>query len=407
MRKLIIIESSCVGAAYTGNAAKLLGYEPIFLTDSYGSQGDLLEQMKKFNLINCDTSSVDNMLSSLKQSNITDIAAVITLCDTTIMLAVELAELLNVPSINPAAKILKDKGDVISLIPEYSPPSIVFDIKDIPYDKIAALTKEYKRVIFKACCSSGGHGSFILDKIEPNILNEKLKLAGIPGYLKPEKWIAQGFMDGYLVSLEGYVEKGKPFFFGFSGRRKIGMTECVNIFPIDAELSLKAQARSKEAVTKLLERSQFNHGYFHIEFMATKDDAYLIDANIGRVGGGGLSQQLAIAYDISPETLYRHILALTLQHPYEEGSKIFTKPSKKTWSVMYGIPKEAILKKVTLPPQFPNFHTRLIEYGALVPPVGISNYSWIGIVSGEASDVEKFSSLIEINTSEGNFFATF
>ncbi|CAE6876541.1 hypothetical protein R69746_08812 [Paraburkholderia aspalathi] len=74
---------------------------------------------------------------------------------------------------------------------------------------------------------------------------------------------------------------------------------------------------------------------------------------------------------------------------------------------MYGIPVQASIRNIALPDGFPNYHIRILEYGTSVSPMGVDNYSWIGIVSGEAEQVEKYAPEIEIETSEGKYRAVF
>lgn len=407
MNTLVIVESACVGAAYTANAAKQLGYRPLYLADGHNSQGETLTQMKQFDLLMCDTNSVTAMEIALKKTDVADIKAVISLCDTSIMNAIELAERLGVKSIHSIAKRLKDKGEVFALIPEFSPPSIVFDKNNIPFGELKTLAITSEKILFKACCSSGGYGSFTLNKNELDQLPKKLEIANIPVHLKPEKWIAQSFIEGRLVSLEGYISNKTPFFIGFTGRKKIGMTESVVIFPVDNELNTTVREKIKNSVTCLLQRSGFKYGYFHVEFIVTSEDAFLIDANIGRIGGAGISEQFAIAYDTEPTMIYRHILLLSLEQRDENGSQIFKKPMKNTWSAAYGIPIEATLKRVILPKNFPNYHIQILDNDTIVPTMGTDNYAWVGIVSGEARSVEKYTPLIKIETDKGTFNAIF
>jgi hypothetical protein len=71
--------------------------------------------------------------------------------------------------------------------------------------------------------------------------------------------------------------------------------------------------------------------------------------------------------------------------------------------VMYGVPVEAALSSVSLPDSFSSYHTRILDYGATVPPMGKDNYAWIGIVSGSVGTIERDVGAIEIATSAGSF----
>lgn len=407
MENLVIVESSCVGTTYTGRAAESLGYQPIFLTDPTIDQGETQERMKEFEVIHCDTSSVSSMVSALSKADISNVTATISLCDTNIMASIDLADVFGAKSIDKTARSLKDKGNVYRLVPEYSPPSIAFDSHSIPFDKLKQFFAEYGRIIFKANCSSGGHGSFLLDDYDEDVIKQSIAGSGIPSHLKPDQWMAQVAIDGELISLEGYSHHGTIQFIGFSGRKKVGMTESIVIFPYAEQISRHVQAQAKEAVSILLSRAGFMNGYFHVEFLITNKNAYLIDANIGRIGGGGMSEQFASTFGANPDDIYRHILALSLDSTDLDGQRLYNQANFKTWSAMYGVPEKATVNKVIVPDDFPCFHTRIISYGTTVPPMGVDNYSWIGIVSGRKEDVDHYASQIVIETSEGIFKAVF
>jgi biotin carboxylase len=407
-KRILFVESSCVGAAYSAEAAIDLGYSPVFLTDLVASQGDTRKQMSRYDCVECDTRSVDAILAAIEEARLDGIHFVTSFNDSYLMNAVALARRMNVGGLCPAVERLKDKGEVYALVPDFSPRSLLFSSDDIPFDAIKELLDSSGAVIVKARRSSGGLGTLTLRSGEEvNRLPRRLSESGIPDHLSPDLWLAQEFTDGELVSLEGYVIDGAVKFLGFSGRKKIGMSESVIMFPWDENLSPEAINEAKRALVELVNRSGFNNNYFHVEFMMKGSRAFLIDANMGRIGGGGLSEQVAIAYGISPRTLHVHMLTLSVEGKDMAGHETFKAAPRRTASALYGIPVQAQLKSVQLPDSFSCFHTQILDAGEIVPAMGTSNYAWIGIVSGDIDRAMEETAKIKINTSEGEFAAIF
>jgi hypothetical protein len=407
-KRIVFVESSCVGAGYLAAAALELGHSPLFLTSPSFSQGDTRACIARHRFIECETSDVEAMAAVLtREVDPREVELITSFSDTCLGVAAQLARRLSVRGLGEVVEQLKDKGRVYEWVPEYSPPSVVFSAQSIPEEAIRELVRAHGPVMVKGRRSSGGLGAFVLrDASEVGGLQRLIAASPIPGHLAPELWLAQAFVDGRLVSLEGYVSGGRPVFLGFSGRKKVGMSESIIMFPWDEELPRPAMAHAREAVTALVERSGFDNAYFHVEFMLTEDRAFIIDANMGRIGGGGLGQQLAIAYGITPEEVHRHALALelaggrSLEGPYRGAPRA-------TSSIMYGVPVQATVQEVTLPEPFEGFHTRILDYNQVVPPMGQDNYAWIGITSGVRGRIESETAKIQIQTDKGRFSATF
>ncbi|HVG18343.1 MAG TPA: hypothetical protein VNI02_04770 [Blastocatellia bacterium] len=407
-KRIVFVESSCVGAGYSAEAAIDLGYDPVFLTDLVASQGDTRMQMAKYECVECDTRSVDAMKAAIEKARLDNIHFITSFNDSYLMNAVALARRMNVKGMCPAIERLKDKGEVFGLLPDFSPPTVVFASDDIPFEAIERLLASSGAVIVKARRSSGGLGTLTLRSSEEiNRLHRHLSSTQIPDHLSPELWLAQEFTAGELVSLEGYVIDSAVKFLGFSGRKKIGMSESVIMFPWDENLSREAMNDARLAITQLVHRSGFNNSYFHVEFMIKGARAFLIDANMGRIGGGGLGEQVAIAYGISPRMLHVHMLALSVEGRDAAGDEMFKAAPRRTASTLYGIPVQAQLKSVHLPDSFSCFHTQILDAGETVPAMGTSNYAWIGIVSGEIERALEETAKIRIHTSEGEFSAVF
>jgi hypothetical protein len=408
-KTVVFVESSCVGAGYIAAAAIELGYSPLFLTSPSFSQGDTRACVARHRFVECDTSNVEAMAAALtRQAGIGEVEFITSFSDTCLGVASRLARQLSVRGLGEVVETLKDKGAVYEWVPEYSPPSVVFSARAIPEEPIRELLRTHGPVMVKGRKSSGGLGAFVLrSPSEVGNLGQLIASTAIPGHLAPDLWLAQAFVEGTLVSLEGYVSGGRPVFLGFSGRKKVGMSESIIMFPWDEELPGAAMDHAKEAATALVKRSGFDNGYFHIEFMLKDGKAFIIDANMGRIGGGGLGQQLAIAYGTTPEAVHRHALQLGLTGKLPEGAAPYQGAPRATSSVMYGIPVQATVLDVKLPEPFDGFHTRILDYHQVVPLMGQDNYAWIGITSGVRGQIELETSKIEIQTDKGRFSATF
>lgn len=398
----LFVESSCVGAAHTAEAARALGYEPIFLTDRSFSQGDTRAQILRYSYRDCQTSSVAAMVSAARL--VGPVAAVTSFSDTCLINASQLARTLEARGLDPAVERLKDKWEVYELIPDHSPQTCVFTLPDIPVDALTEMLARHGTVIVKGRKNSGGQGSVVLrSPADVPGLAAALAAAPIPAHLGPDQFMAQAFIDGTLVSLEGYVSQGTPTFLGFSGRHKIGMSESRILFPYDDSIPERARERAYRALRDLFTRAGMRRGYFHVELMVASDDAYVIDANVGRVGGGGLGQQIAIAHGIPPEEVHAHALGLSIGHEVAAPAAYRDGPQTKTISVMYGIPVDAEFQSVTLPPGLPGYHTTILDTPQRVPAMGIDNYSWIAIASGPDGPLQDWLANVVIHTSQGEF----
>lgn len=398
----LFVESSCVGAAHTAEAARGLGYEPLFLTDRAFSQGDTRAQILRYPYIECQTSSVAALALAAQKGN--GIEAVTSFSDTCLMNASQLARTLRVRGLDTAVERLKDKWEVYQLIPEHSPPTLAFTRSQIPVEALGEMIVRHGQVMVKGRRNSGGQGSITLRTAdELRGLADLLSTTPIPAHLGPDLFMAQAFIDGVLVSLEGYVSDGQPVFLGFSGRHKVGMSEARIMFPWDDKVPASTRDRAYQAVRDLVSRAPLERGYFHIEFMVSDEHAYLIDANMGRIGGGGLGQQIAMAYGLSPEEVHAHALGLSVGDHVPAPVAYRHAPQQQTISIMYGMPVEAEFLSLELPPNLPGYHTTILDAPQRVPAMGTDNYAWISIASGMDGPLQGWINEIVITSAVGNF----
>lgn len=268
MKKIILIETSDIGARYTGKAVRELGFEPLFLCQLSNYQGDTLAQLKEFLHIDIATQDAQKLFSMIQTCGIRQIAGVITFLDSRLEIATELAELLGTAGHEPAILPLKDKAEVYSLIPEFTPPTILVSASDLDFKGICAFIEENEKCILKPRKTAGAVGVLTLTEA-PNLqeLTKHFQTTAIPEFLCPDQWILQKFVKGDLYSLEGFVTDTKTTCLGITGRRKVGHTESVASFPEDQNLPAFIVNEAQQACKELLRRAGIKNSYFHIEFL--------------------------------------------------------------------------------------------------------------------------------------------
>ncbi|AJC48732.1 hypothetical protein IB642_01350 [Allofrancisella guangzhouensis] len=223
-----------------------------------------------------------------------------------------------------------------------------------------------------------------------------------------KEWLAQPFIKSDLCSLEGFVINNKVNYIGLSMRSRVGCTESQNIFPAESEVSTETYVLLTKALEKLVERSNYNKGYFHCEFLVHNKKIYLIDANFGRVGGGCIALQIAASIGRNVEEVYAHVLAVTFLLTDKVDETLYTRNKIKTLSILYGIDQEAkFIDLLRKKPYGKTQHIQLVRQGAILQPVGVNNRSWIGILIGEPDIVLEEIKFILIETNKGTLKPVF
>jgi hypothetical protein len=323
------------------------------------------------------------------------------MADTRLRVAAEAALELGTRGNDPAVIRLKDKASVVDLVPSFGPPSLGFERAAVPVAEIENIRKQSPQgqVILKPVCGAGALGTFVAASTEDVAgIAARIERMHLPAHLA-DKWLAQAFIAGELISLEGFVTRAGIRFLGFTSRRKVASTESAARFPIDRALpeSLKLKARS--AVTELIGKSGFSRGYFHVEFISSGGDCWLIDANMGRVGGGAIAEQLAISFGSTPLAVFRHILEVTLTGT--ASSDPYAGEPIESYAIFYGVDRMSHILDVSLPESSGCLHTRILGEGAVAPPMGENDWAWVGILSGQTSAVEQTIRDMRIQTESG------
>lgn len=378
-KRIVVIETSAVGARYTGLAIRQLGFEPLFvLGNLMHYHGDTRRQLLGFDGVTC-ANSRDAQAVCRALSGTPDIVAVTSLLDSRLAVAVRVAAMLGIRGPDPALVELGDKAAVARLLPEYSPQSVV--VRDgSPLAPALAVLADVEQVLVKPC--RGGSevpGAVFLQQAEQDIAH--YVAAQAPAV---DAFLIQPYLPGRVLSVEGYVQDGTCHFLGFSLRKRIGRTEAANLFPGDRHLAEPVRAHIQRAISLLVRRAGVRDGYFHSEFMVDADHVWLLDANIGRIAGAAIAIQMACAFALDPVALFAHVVAvgcLASRSPLPLGEP------EQTLSLCYGLAEPARLEHIELPPLWDLHHTQLCDAQAEIPAMGGNNRAWLGLVAGPLATV--------------------
>jgi ATP-grasp domain len=401
-KKIVVLETSDVAARYTGLAIRELGYTPLFLLsglDQY--QSDPRQQLMEFDLMECvsttDTNLVTQALSGIANDSI---EAVVTMLDSRITIAQQVAMQLNVKGLDPALRQVSSKAEVTNLIPEYSPCSITVQTDDDLFSALKTLP-QLRHLIVKPSRGAGALGFCAFDDLQKNGVDQiSLHIQKQADLLHVDTFLIQEKCLGKLVSLEGYVTNGICHFLGFSLRKKIGQTESVNLFPGDEYLTPVVREMAKSAVTTLVERSGLKQGYFHSEFIVDEQIVHLIDANFGRIAGAAISEQMAISFGIDPVKQFVHAIAVGC---LGETRSLDIQRLQESLSICYGLIDRAELKKIEFPQKWDLRHTQLLDEKTEIPAMGGDNWAWLGLASGLTEQVLEQIDRVRIITNNGTF----
>jgi predicted ATP-grasp superfamily ATP-dependent carboligase len=395
MKRIIFIETSDVGAFYTAEGSRRLGYEPLFVCNINNIQGDTRLQIEnefsKGNVIDVDTTSIEKIKSALIKSNINfdNIIGVMTFLDSRLELSIQLAKELDCSfQLDSAILNLKSKSRVQELIPEYSPKSITFKTNNIPYDSINERFKETEKIIIKPTKLAGAIGAEIFNKENYLEVGSAIHKIKIPEYLNENEWICQDFIEGQLLSIEGFVRNKNITYLGISDRSKVGFTESQLNFPVDQYISEEKIKDIHLAIELLVNRSGFLNGFFHIEFIMNSKRIYIIDANIGRLGGGPLGELIPMSYGVSIIDFYAIVIKTCLSGITNLNSSLdsiidnFSFTDRiDTIGLCYGSSIEGYFNnlKVNINKNFK--HTLILNQDQIIESMGANNWTWIGLVS--------------------------
>lgn len=401
-QKLVVIETSDIGARYTAEAAKSLGFEPVFLCRLANYQADTLSQIREYEHYDVATGSAEDLAAFVRAQN-WDVFGVTTLLDSRLEVAIECSQILGVRGLDPAAAKLKDKSYSQAVAPHLFPETIEFSRDRIPTAQLRELLKSHGSIIVKPRFTAGAIGLLrITSESELICVREHLVNTEIADFLRPDLWLAQACIDGDLVSVEGFVHAGAVRILGISGRQKINKTETVITFPTRAENVVSCGNSIRRTCLEFMSKTGFQNGFFHVEMLVGANGPSIIDPNVGRPGGGGLGEQLALAFDISPVELYSEVLNISLQLGHSVSPRLEQEPNCQTASVMYGLGNSGYVKDVRATRALQSMHTLIWGDEQIVAPQGENNWSWVGIMTGIVPQVYDDVRSLTIQTERGS-----
>ena len=404
---ILVVEASFLGVSYIAQAIRNLGYEPVFLTNYRSQEGDALAQLASERAIQCETTEADDIEEVIRLFGKDKVAGLTTLLDSRLAIVAEVNARLSLPGISNSVTQLKDKSFVNDLIPEFVPQSLSLEWGVTSEEVIKQFINgsSTKQFIAKPSFTAGAVGTFVfqtLDELKEGIQQTHGK---IPNYLQPNRYVVQEFFHGELVSIEGYVYHNHVDFIGATKRFKFENTEIKHQFPYQEEMGAVAYEKCKDIISMLIKRSNYDYGFFHIEFIVNGNEVRLVDANMGRPGGTNVMELIAFAFDLHPVKIFEHAISIAILQTPTISSEYFSETTcLEMTGVLYGQKETARLLRFELPSPSSSHHLA-VNMGTIVPALGESNWSAIGTLTGRPQDVSKDLENIRLVTDKGEFGA--
>lgn len=394
---LVFVETSDIGTRYLREASKKLGLTPLFVFRHANYQADTLKQLTGSEHLLADTSSYEELLrcvSLLPEKP----AAIMSVLDAYMPTASRLGTELGCLIPDEGIARAKDKYLASEILGNLGPNTLALSLAQPEEEWTRSLEGLFDcsphGILLKPRFGSGALGlHFVSKKEDLRYVHAKLTDRKVTGCPETTLWIAQSRIDGGLVSCEGYCKDGEVTVLGFTGRSKVDKTESRAYFPFDQRLSSSARDVATIALQVLLAGLGIRSTYFHSEFIVSGESAQMIDANIGRIGGGPIGEMVALSYGLDPTILYAHYIltslpALAKIDPREadeiqlEMSAALNRARQETLSLLYGAPFDCSLIGVHIPEKLMSRHTQLLSAGHRISKMGENNWDWIGILTG-------------------------
>jgi hypothetical protein len=406
MTRILVLGIGCVTAKYLPAALRGAGHEPVFLLDLDAYAGEPRDTLAACEWYPADLDDPEAVLRLLrdKPEILDGVGAVSGFFDELYPLVERVAQAHGLAYVGQVAARLADKAEVVGLIPEYSPRSIAFHPDGVPVARLRELGPE---LVLKPAVGTGGLGAVRLDTaaLSAGTVRAAIAASGLRG-AGEQCWVAQERLDGQLISLEGYVTDGVLRVIGFSLRGRIGWTEVDNLYPADSEIPATIRDHCTAAVRKLVRRAGYREGYLHCEFLAdlaqgSGSQPRLIDANLGRLGGATVVEQVALAHGLGAGEVARHVLLLPLGLASRVPAYRPVELATPTLSYYYGLRDGGRVRSIQLPPDLDCVHTRFARADGAAPPIGTSDYAWVGLLTGTTAAARRDIDRIRIETDSG------
>lgn len=405
MQHILIVGINRISVKYICEAIRNAGYDLILSIDKSGLCGDALRAISDVQCI--PPFSEHNALSdylSVHPDVFQKVHSITTFFDELFPMIKTVAEAFKFNGPPPVFAELASKYAVGKLIPEHVPAEVQISFSEEKFVLPWLNTHENNKVILKPAIGSGALATTTLhlepDRDPTHTIKSAISASGAESH-ETLPWIIQAYCSGVLVSMEGFVQGGKTVFLGLSRRERVRFTEVANHFPDDSSIPCVVQEKIQVAIHDLVNRSGFDNGFFHCEFIATDTTAYLIDANMGRLGGATIVEQVAMAYGFSPSSVLQHAallpLGLAASIPkYDPAAR-----ARNTLSYWYGLEEVSVIRGWEIP-VISSIHTPVASPGSRIEPVGVSDYSWVGMLTGYTDIVQQEINLIRVKTDHGD-----
>ncbi len=402
MRPLFFVETTDLGTRYCALAARSLGYEPIFLCDPGAYSGDVRAQLLEQVVRVVDTSSVDAVVAAVHDEVGAEEATILSFVDSRLIVACRAALALSAPGLHPAVVALKSKAHVASLVSELGPPTIAFRQGAIPRLELRTLLERYGALVVKPDLGAGGVGVLVLRGVrELEGLDARLANLELPVTMRSGQFVAQPQVAGPVLSLEGYVVGARLHALGYTDRLEFGLTESGSEHPVDDRLAADHAEAMRAATQTLVERAGLERGYLHVEFVLSERGPVLIDANVGRLGGGPIGELLALAHQVDPALVYRHAIEVGVFGSDASGPYRAPAERRRARAVLYGLARGGRILGIDAPARPGVRHTAVLGPGDRVAPMGSDDWSWVGILTGYEPAVSDALHELRIHTTSG------
>lgn len=404
MLHILIVGINKVSIKYVCEAIRSAGFEPILSVDP----SDFHEVAKSvFEGVTCIPVFTDkDALSSYLKSNpalVDVIHGITTFFDELFPAVSAIAKEFGFNAPPTVFAKLSSKEFVGGLIPEHVPVESCVSLAGGGLVLPWLTSGQQNDVVLKPSVGSGAVATTMLSiaaDVDPAYVIRSAILESGINDSQNIAWIVQAHCVGDLVSMEGFVQDGWVVFLGVSRRDRVGFTEVANRFPVDAQITGVVRAKIETAIRDLVTRSVFDNGFFHCEFIATESTAYLIDANMGRLGGASIVEQIALAYDLAPAMVLQQAALLPLGMLDSQLQYKSVEACRQTLSYWYCLDHEAIVYGWEIPP-IASIHTPIANVGQLIQPIGTSDHAWVGMLTGYAEVVAREISQVLVDTDRG------
>lgn len=329
---VVLLESNDIGLEASVSAIRSMGMEPCLIT-KYDRKINCLTKV-------CTSYEENELLKLCPKETV----LVTSTLDSKVVLSYRIMYMLNLIDFATYKRLdsAKSKYNVFKQIPLRSPKTELFN--NISEAKNNFIEGSH---VLKPDSMGGGIGVQF-------DLNTNLDAHPISN-----KWVLQEKISGEIISCEGYVIHNTVSILGFTRRVEFELTEVEFIFSRHIDDS-SIEAKMEESVIELIRNLAIRDDFFHIEFIVDENKALVIDANIGRPGGGPISKLISDYYDRSLVDFYEFYFSIKLKNIRESIFEDKHK-NKKTYGLAYGFKTTSFVDDMEVDANIDSYHKLVIS----------------------------------------------